>query len=95
MFRRGTFSSGNIHYRINIDKSMCPNPVDIYLTGLILIYITEITDPDQVMSLNPRERAGSHPSGHPPPSLRLPLFLASFWFYPQNFISLGQDYNYV
>lgn len=28
----------------------------------------------QIMSLNPRERAGSHPSGHPPPSLRLPLF---------------------
>lgn len=43
----------------------------------------------QIMSLNPRERAGSHPSGHPPPSHRLPLFLASFWFYPQNFISLG------
>lgn len=37
----------------------------------------------QIMSLNPRERAGSHPSGHPPSSLRLPLFLASFWFYPQ------------
>ena len=31
----------------------------------------------QIMSLNPRERAGSHPSGHPPPSLRLPFFLAS------------------
>lgn len=30
MFRRRTFSSGNIHYRIDIDKSMCPNPVDIY-----------------------------------------------------------------
>lgn len=30
MFRRRTFSSGDIHYRINIDKSMCPNPVDIY-----------------------------------------------------------------
>lgn len=29
MFRRRTFSSGNIHYRINIDKSMCPNSVDI------------------------------------------------------------------
>lgn len=49
----------------------------------------------QIMSLNPRERAGFHPSGHPPPSLRLPLFLASFWFYPQNFISLGQNYIYV
>lgn len=46
----------------------------------------------QIMSLNPRERAGSHPSGHPPPSHRLPLFLASFWFYPQIFISLGQNY---
>lgn len=33
MFRRRTFSSGNIHYRINIDKSMCPNPVDIYIDG--------------------------------------------------------------
>ena len=30
MFRRRTSSSGKIHYRINIDKSMCPNPVDIY-----------------------------------------------------------------
>lgn len=49
MFRRGTSSSGKIRYRINIDKSMCPNPVDIYilmemhinliLTDLILIYI--------------------------------------------------------
>lgn len=44
MFRRRTSSSGKIHYRINIDKSMCPNPVDIYiinliLTDLILIYI--------------------------------------------------------
>lgn len=45
----------------------------------------------RIMSLNPRERAGSHPSGHPPPSLRLPLFLASFWFYPQNFISYVRD----
>lgn len=33
MFRRGTSSSGKIHYRINIDKSMCPNPVDIYIDG--------------------------------------------------------------
>lgn len=31
MFRRRTSSSGKIHYRINIDKSMCPNPVDIYI----------------------------------------------------------------
>lgn len=28
----------------------------------------------QIMSLNPRERTGSHPSGHPPPSHRLPFF---------------------
>lgn len=48
----------------------------------------------RIMSPNPRERAGSHPSGHPPSSLRLPLFLASFWFYPQNFISLGKNYNF-
>lgn len=33
MFRRGTSSSGKIHYRINIDKIMCPNPVDIYIDG--------------------------------------------------------------
>lgn len=33
MFRRMTSSSGKIHYRINIDKSMCPNPVDIYIDG--------------------------------------------------------------
>jgi len=33
MFRRRTSSSGKIHYRINIDKIMCPNPVDIYIDG--------------------------------------------------------------
>ena len=33
MFRRRTSSSGKIHYRINIDKSMCPDPVDIYIDG--------------------------------------------------------------
>lgn len=33
MFRLRTSSSGKIHYRINIDKSMCPNPVDIYIDG--------------------------------------------------------------
>lgn len=33
MFRRRTSSSGKIHYRINIDKSMCPSPVDIYIDG--------------------------------------------------------------
>lgn len=33
MFRRRTSSSGKIHYRINIDKRMCPNPVDIYIDG--------------------------------------------------------------
>ena len=49
----------------------------------------------RIMSLNPRERAGFHPSGHPPSSHRLPFFLASFWFYPQIFISLGQNYNHV
>jgi hypothetical protein len=27
----------------------------------------------QIMSLNPRERAGFHPSGHPQPSHRLPV----------------------
>lgn len=32
MFRRRT-SFGKIHYRINIDKIMCPNPVDIYIDG--------------------------------------------------------------
>lgn len=31
MFRRRTSSPGEIHYRINIDKIMCPNPVDIYI----------------------------------------------------------------
>lgn len=31
MFRRRTSSSGKIHYRVNINKSMCPNPVDIYI----------------------------------------------------------------
>ena len=33
MFRRRTSSSGKIHYRINIDKGMCPDPVDIYIDG--------------------------------------------------------------
>lgn len=31
----------------------------------------------QIMSLNPRKRAGSHPSEHPPSYHRLPFFLAS------------------
>ena len=30
---------------------------------------------------------------HPPRPY--PFFLASFWFYPQIFISLGQNYNHV
>lgn len=33
MFRRRTSSPGKIHYRININKIMCPNPVDIYIDG--------------------------------------------------------------
>lgn len=33
MFRRRTSSTGKIHYRINIDKRMCLNPVDIYIDG--------------------------------------------------------------
>ena len=33
MFRRRTSSPGKIHYRININKNMCPNPVDIYIDG--------------------------------------------------------------
>lgn len=33
MFRRRTSSPSNIHYRININKNMCPNPVDIYIDG--------------------------------------------------------------
>lgn len=33
MFRRRTSSTGKIHYRINIDKSMCPDFVDIYIDG--------------------------------------------------------------
>lgn len=33
MFRRRTSPTGKIHYRINIDKSMCPDPVDIYIDG--------------------------------------------------------------
>lgn len=37
MFRRRT-SSGKIHYRINIDKSMCPNSVDIYIDGYTYQY---------------------------------------------------------
>lgn len=33
MFRRRTSSSGKIHYRVNIDKNMCPGVVDIYIDG--------------------------------------------------------------
>lgn len=33
MFRRRTSSSGNIHYRININKNMCLGVVDIYIDG--------------------------------------------------------------
>ena len=47
MFRRRTSSPGKIHYRININKNMCPNPIyilmeihiNMVLTDLILIYI--------------------------------------------------------
>lgn len=37
------------------------------------------------MLQNPRERASLRPSGPPLSFHRLPFFLASFWFYPQNF----------
>lgn len=58
MFRRRT-SSGNIHYRINIDKSMCPNSVDIYFNGSYLdIYrykkIKTISISGQISYLNPK-----------------------------------------
>lgn len=46
-----------------------------------------------IMIRNPRERTGLHPPGPPPSSHLLPFFLVSFWFYPQIFISLGQNYN--
>ena len=38
MFRRRTSSPGKIHYRININKNMCPNPVDIYIDNNIYQY---------------------------------------------------------
>ena len=33
MFRRRTSSPGKIHYRVNINKTMYLNPVDIYIDG--------------------------------------------------------------
>lgn len=33
MFRRRTYSSGKIHYRVNINKNMCLGVVDIYIDG--------------------------------------------------------------
>lgn len=33
MFRRRTFSPNGLHYRVSIDKNMCPGPVDIYIDG--------------------------------------------------------------
>lgn len=33
MFRRRTSSTGKIHYRVNINKTMCPGVVDIYIDG--------------------------------------------------------------
>lgn len=38
MFRRRTFSSSSIHYRVNINKNMCPDPVDIYIDNNIYQY---------------------------------------------------------
>ena len=38
MFRRRTFSPSGIHYRVNIDKDMCHNPVDIYIDNDIYKY---------------------------------------------------------
>ncbi len=35
MFRRRTFSPNGIHYRVSINKNMCPNPVDIYIDNNI------------------------------------------------------------
>lgn len=33
MFRRRTSSPGKIHYRVNINKNMCPGVVNIYIEG--------------------------------------------------------------
>lgn len=41
MFRRRT-SSGKIHYRINIDKRMCLNPVDILIEIHIKVVLTDL-----------------------------------------------------
>lgn len=38
MFRRRTFSPNGIHYRVIINKNMCPNPVDIYIDNNIYQY---------------------------------------------------------
>lgn len=38
MFRRRTFSPSGIHYRVSINKNMCPNPVDIYRQQYISIW---------------------------------------------------------
>lgn len=52
MFRRGTSSSGKIHYRINIDKIMCPNPVDIYIETQVLDESYVSWDGDYVLNDN-------------------------------------------
>lgn len=53
MFRRRTSSSGKIHYRINIDKIMCPNPVDIYNKKIEVIRIGgQIVSKDQQYEYN-------------------------------------------
>ena len=44
----------------------------------------------QIMSLNPRERAGFHPSGHPQPSHRLPVLFGFLLVLSSKFHIFGE-----
>lgn len=50
-------------------------PIELILFNIILLCIlyNKYMIYSQIMSLNPRERTGFHPSGHPQPSHRLPV----------------------
>nr|DAR40585.1 MAG TPA: hypothetical protein [Caudoviricetes sp.] len=49
----------------------------------------------QIMSLNPRERSGFHPSVLPPPSHRLPVLFGFLLVLSSKFHIFGEKDNHV
>lgn len=85
MFRRRTFSLNGIHYRVSINKNMCPGPVDIYIDNNIYQYGFNSSKCNHNMIIRnsyplSRHVTGSkgmgslRPSGPAPSYHRLPFF---------------------